>query len=53
MGNARNEKMNSNNAGHAKTMMHHGSFGWRMLKRVKIVDGTKYQLHATRGWKKV
>lgn len=27
--------------------------GWgkRRLKRFKVVDGKKYQLHATRGWK--
>ena len=29
--------------------------GWgkRHLARFKVVNGVKYQLHATRGWKKV
>lgn len=26
-------------------------FGWRMLPRYKTVNGKRYQLHATRGWK--
>lgn len=26
-------------------------FGWRMLPRFKTVNGKRYQLHATRGWK--
>jgi len=26
-------------------------WGWRRLARFKTVNGRKYQLHATRGWK--
>lgn len=26
-------------------------FGWRMLPRFKVVNGRRFQLHATRGWK--
>lgn len=26
-------------------------FGWRMLPRFKVVNGYRFQLHATRGWK--
>lgn len=26
-------------------------FGWRMLPRFKTVNGKRFQLHATRGWK--
>lgn len=30
-----------------------GGWGKRRLNRFKIKNGIKYQLHATRGWKKV
>lgn len=26
-------------------------FGWRMLPRFKVMNGRRFQLHATRGWK--
>lgn len=28
-------------------------FGWRMLPQFKVVNGRRFQLHATRGWKYV
>lgn len=27
-------------------------WGWRFLKRTKVVNGFRFRLHATRGWKK-
>lgn len=29
-----------------------GSRDRRLLNRFKIIDGVKYQLHATKGWRK-
>lgn len=31
----------------------HRGWGWRFLKNKKVVNGILYQLHATRGWKKI
>jgi hypothetical protein len=50
MGNAGNEKMNTNNGNHAKAMMRHGSYGKRIIRIYRKGD-REYQLHATKGWR--
>lgn len=39
--------------GPARNKVMAGSWGWRFLKNKKVVNGILYQLHATRGWKKI
>jgi hypothetical protein len=36
-----------------QTPVKHRGWGWRFLKNKKVVNGILYQLHATRGWKKI
>ena len=42
------------NANSGGTGWHGGKrrgYGWRFLNQFKVVNGRKFQLHATRGWK--